>query len=153
ILPTSLCNHAVINAGISGAQSTSGLGAILKQSLGEKRASLVIFSLGTNDALMSRRTEHFASAYKALLREAMPLAEHVAVMAIPALDSQVEASERINEYNTALSTVAKELGIAFVPLPPMAKPHTTDGVHLDVGGYSIWDAAVLGQARTICPRE
>src|SRR4051794_20727639 len=45
ILPHVLCNHALINAGISGAQTTSGLGAILKQSLRGKRAALVILSL------------------------------------------------------------------------------------------------------------
>ena len=152
-LPRFLCNHAVVNAGISGAQTTSGLGAILKQSLRGKRATLVILSLGTNDALISRRTDNFAGAYKALLAEITPLAEHIAVMAIPALDSPVEANERINEYNAAIFIAAKEQEIDFVPLPQMPNPHTTDGIHLDIDGYSIWDAAFLGEARKICPRE
>ena len=152
-LPRSLCNHAVINAGISGAQTTSGLGAILKQSLRGKRATLIILSLGTNDALMSRSIDHFAGAYKALLADITPLAEHVAVMAIPALDSPVEANERVNAYNAVISMVAKEQGIDFVPLPQMPQPHTTDGLHLNIDGYSIWDAALLDQAKLICPRE
>lgn len=153
ILPPVLCNHAVINAGISGAQTTSGLGAILRQSLRGKRAALVILSLGTNDALMSRRNDNFAGSYKALLAEITPLAEHIAVMAIPALDGPSDANERINEYNTAISKLAKEQGIDFVPLPRMPQPHTTDGVHLDSASYSIWETALLSQARIICPRE
>ena len=55
--------------------------------------------------------------------------------------------------DTAISMLAKEQGIDFVPLARMPEPHTTDGVHLDSASYSIWEAALLSQARTICPRE
>jgi hypothetical protein len=152
-LPPFLCNHAVINAGISGAQTTSGLAAILKQSLRGKRAKLIVLSIGTNDAVMSRRTDDFARSYKSLLEDIKPLTEHAAVMAIPELESPIEANERINEYNAAISMLATQQGIDFVHLPQMPTPHTTDGIHLDNHGYSIWDAALLRQTKLICSSE
>jgi hypothetical protein len=46
-LPRSLCGHAIINAGIGGASTTSDLGTMLAESLG---VALIVISLGTNDA-------------------------------------------------------------------------------------------------------
>src|SRR5260370_23981496 len=53
-LPRSLCSHAIVNAGIGGASTTSGLGTMLAKSLGDRRAAMVIVSLGTDDAAVCR---------------------------------------------------------------------------------------------------
>src|ERR1700710_3303227 len=49
-LPRSLCGHAIVNAGIGGASTESNLGSILAESLGKRRAALIVVSLGSNDA-------------------------------------------------------------------------------------------------------
>src|SRR5260370_17545466 len=48
-LPRSLCGHPIVNAGIGGATTASNLGSFLADALGDKRAALVVASLGGND--------------------------------------------------------------------------------------------------------
>jgi lysophospholipase L1-like esterase len=56
----------------------------------------------------------------------------------------------INGYNAALPGLARNGGAMFVALPPMSEPHTVDGIHLNSAGYTVWDAAVLQGAASIC---
>src|SRR6267142_3157678 len=58
-LPRSVCGHAIVNAGIGGASTVSGLGSMLSLSLGGKRAALVVVSLGTNDAAIPHSVERY----------------------------------------------------------------------------------------------
>ena len=66
--PRSLCGHAIVNAGIGGASTASQLGAFLSESLGNKRAALVVVSLGANDAAIPHSVEQYSSNYRALRR-------------------------------------------------------------------------------------
>jgi hypothetical protein len=66
-LPRSSCGHAIVNAGVGGTTTSSGLGAMLKASLGGKRAALIVVSLGTNDAAIPRSVAQYLSNYRALL--------------------------------------------------------------------------------------
>ena len=50
-LPRSLCNHAVVNAGLNGASTASDLGTWLAEALAGRRAAMIVVALGTNDAL------------------------------------------------------------------------------------------------------
>jgi lysophospholipase L1-like esterase len=82
----------------------------------------------------------------------------VVVLAVPPVEARnkVTAEARdelmrsIDSYNSALPGLAKNSGATFVALPPMSDPHTIDGVHLNAAGYSVWDAAVLQAAASIC---
>lgn len=49
-LPRSVCDHPIVNAGVSGATTGSNLGQMLTNALDGKKAALVVVSLGTNDA-------------------------------------------------------------------------------------------------------
>jgi hypothetical protein len=68
-LPRSLCGHPVVNAGIGRASTASNLGSMLTESLGGKRAALIVVSLGTNDAVIPNSVERYRSNYRALLAE------------------------------------------------------------------------------------
>src|SRR6202048_3370020 len=92
-LPRSLCGHAIVNAGIGGASTASNLGAILSQSLGGKRAALVVVSLGTNDAAMAHGVEQFRSNYQTLLTELAASTPRRAIVAIPSPEAGVEAAK------------------------------------------------------------
>src|ERR1700738_549624 len=92
-LPRSLCGHAIVNAGIGGASTASNLGAILSQSLGGKRAALVVVSLGTNDAAMAHSVEQFRSNYQTLLTELAASTPRRAIVAIPSPEAGVEAAK------------------------------------------------------------
>lgn len=148
-LPRSLCGHAIVNAGIGGASTVSGLGSMLSRSLGGKRAALVVVSLGTNDAAIPHSVDRYRSNYRALLAELAPLTPRVAIAAIPPPEAGLQEAEKvsaalIDSYNTFLPELAKEAGAAFIALSAMPERHTLDGIHLNAAGYDVWDKAIVG---------
>jgi GDSL-like Lipase/Acylhydrolase family len=148
-LPRSLCGHPVINAGIGGASTESDLGSFLAESLGNRRAALVVVSLGTNDAAIPNSVERYRSNYRALLTRLSALTARSAIVAIPPPEAGLEEAKKvslaaIDDYNAALPGLAEEARALFIPLPAMPAHHTFDGVHLDAAGYAIWDRAILG---------
>jgi hypothetical protein len=154
-LPRSLCGLPVVNAGIGGASTESNLGSILKESLGDKRAALVVVSLGTNDAAIPNSVERYRSNYRALLTQLAALTPRTAVVQIPSPEGGSEEARKlrlaIDSYNAILPGLAEQAGATFIPLPAMPERHTFDGVHLNAAGYEIWDRAILrGIELAIC---
>jgi lysophospholipase L1-like esterase len=148
-LPRSLCGNAIINAGIGGTSTASDLGTMLEKSLGGKHAALIVVSLGTNDAAVSRSQETFRSSYGTLLKQLSRLGRRTAVMEIPPVEHPA-INETINGYNSILPEIAEKAAAIFVPLLPMRRPHTFDGVHLNAAGYERWETTILQAAASIC---
>lgn len=158
-LPRELCGHAIVNAGLNGASTTmSDLGTWLIEALDGRRAAAIVVALGTNDALLARSTQDFELSYAALLDQLGQVTNRLSVLAVPGIDvrgnvtSELQAAVmgRIDGLNAALPGVAAKAGAAFIALPPMPSPHTTDGVHLNRAGYSAWDRVILEGVSTIC---
>jgi lysophospholipase L1-like esterase len=157
-LPREHCGHAIVNAGLNGASTTSDLGTWLIDVLEGKRATAIVVSLGTNDALAARSRAQFEANYSALLAQLSKATAHVIALEIPPIDvlypragkRQAEAMSRINEYNSALPELASKSGATFVALPPMPASHTIDSVHLSAAGYQTWDRAVLHGVSVLC---
>jgi lysophospholipase L1-like esterase len=158
-LPRELCGHAIVNAGLDGASTASGLGSWLLDVLGGKPAAAIVVALGTNDALGAARSRpQFEANYSALLAQLSRATARVVVLAIPSVDvlrgmtseMQREAMGRINDYNSALPELSAKIGATFAALPQMPTPHTIDGVHLSAAGYRVWDQAVLQGASALC---
>jgi lysophospholipase L1-like esterase len=147
-LPRSLCGHPIVNAGIGGASTASNLGSILTESLGNRRAALIVVSLGTNDAAIPNSVERYRSNYRALLTELAALTPRTAVVAIPPPEAGLEEAKKvspatIDSYNAILPELAEEARTTFIALPAMPARHTLDGIHLNAAGYEIWDKAIL----------
>lgn len=147
-LPRSLCGHAIVNAGIGGTSTASHLDAILKESLGGKRAALVVVALGTNDAAIPHSVEQYRSNYLKLLKELAALTSRSAIAAIPPPESGLPEAKKvsgavIDGYNAVLPKLAEEARAVFIPLPAMPERHTFDGIHLNAAGYEVWDQAIL----------
>ena len=157
-LPRELCGHPIVNAGLNGASSASDLGTWLIEALDGRRAAAIVVALGTNDALQAATTQSFETNYSALLNRLVKVTSHLALLAIPAIEvqgrvtteMQAEAMGRIDEFNAALPALAAKSGGAFIALPPMASPHTIDGVHLNATGYSVWDETIFKGISMIC---
>lgn len=157
-LPRSLCDHPIINAGLDGASTASDLGPWLMDVLNGRRAAAILVALGTNDALLGHSPQAFETGYASLLAQLKTATDHLAVLGIPSVEMRGrvtaemrdEAMGRIDALNTTLPALAEKAGAAFVALPPMASPHTIDGVHLDAAGYAAWEAAVLKGASGAC---
>ena len=157
-MPRSLCGHPIVNAGLNGASTASDLGPWLVDALDDKRAAAIVVSLGTNDALMARSAEQFETNYLALLAQLSKATAHLAVLGIPAIgvqgrvtaEFQAGAMKDVNALNAVLPALAAKAGATFIALPPVSKPHTIDGVHLNADGYAAWDEAILQGVSTIC---
>jgi lysophospholipase L1-like esterase len=152
-LPRSLCGHAIVNAGIGGTSTASHLDSILKESLGGKRAALVVVALGTNDAAIPLSVEQYRSNYLALLTELAALTPRRAIAAIPPPEAGLPEAKKvslalIDSYNAILPALAEETRIKFIPLPAMPDHHTLDGLHLNAAGYDVWEKAILGGIET-----
>ena len=146
-LPRTLCGHPVVNAGIGGASTASHLGSILSESLGDKRAALVVVSLGTNDAAIPNSVEQYRSNYRALLADLAVLTPRSAIAAIPPPEAGLAEAKKvsvavIDSYNAILPGIADEARATFIPLPAMPERHTLDGIHLNAAGYQVWDKAI-----------
>lgn len=160
-LPRSLCDHAVVNAGLDGASSASDLGAWLIAALDGRRAAAIIVALGTNDAWQGRSREEFQADYGSLLAQLKGATDHLSALGIPAVEvggrmppeNRAEIMKRIDAFNAMLPALALKGDATFVTLPPMPAPHTIDGVHLDAAGYAVWDAAVLKGVSGVCARS
>jgi lysophospholipase L1-like esterase len=160
-LPPTLCDHALVNAGLGGASTGSDLGTWLLKALDGRRATAVLVALGTNDALQGREQREFEAKYTALLAQIKGVADHLVVLGIPAVEVrggmtaeyEVLTRRHIDAFNAVLPALAEKAGATFVPLPPMKTPHTIDGIHLDGAGYEVWDATVLkGMSRACSAR-
>lgn len=157
-LPRSLCDHAVVNAGLDGASTVSDLGTWLLKGLNGRRAAAILIALGTNDALQGRKQEEFEANYGSLLAQLRGATDHLVVLGIPSVevrgrmppDYQAETMKRIDVFNAALPALAEKSGATFAALPPMPAPHTIDGIHLDAAGYAVWEDAVLKGVRGAC---
>jgi len=158
-LPRSLCNHAVVNAGLDGASTASDLGTWLAEAMAGRRAAMIVVALGTNDAVSRAplSKERFAESYGALLARLATLAPRLVVLAIPQIETrsrltaiQSEAARIIDAYNSILPEIASKSSATFAALPAMPEPHTIDGVHLNAAGYLVWDQAVLQGAAAVC---
>lgn len=156
-LPRSLCGHAVVNAGLSGASTASDLGNWLSGALAGKQAALIVVSLGTNDAFALRSQQAYQTSYGSLLAQLATMTSRVVVLAVPPIEvrnkltgARDDLRGTIDGYNSALPGLARNAGAKFMALPPMSDPHTIDGVHLNTAGYSVWDAAILQAAASIC---
>jgi GDSL-like Lipase/Acylhydrolase family len=155
-LPRSMCGHPIVNAGIGGSSTESNLGSLLAQSLGAKRAALVVVALGTNDAAIPNSVERYRSNYRKLLGTIAALTPRAAILAIPPPEGGLEEAKKVNavlidNYNAILPDLAKEAGALFVSLPAMPERHTLDGIHLNMAGYEVWDRAILRAIEsTVC---
>src|ERR1700722_263887 len=147
-LPRSICGHPIVNAGIGGTSTESGLVAMLKQALGNKRAALVVVALGTNDAAIPESVERYRSNYRTLLTDLSALTPRRAILAIPPPEPGLDEAKKvsitaIDSYNALLPSLAEEARATFIALPAMPAAHTLDGIHLNAAGYAVWDRAIL----------
>src|SRR5207247_7498276 len=78
----------------SGASTASDLGNWLSGALAQKRAGLIVVSLGTNDALVPLSPQAFEARYRALLAQLAGFTSRLVVMAVPPVEDR--KSTRLN---------------------------------------------------------
>lgn len=146
-LPRTLCKRPVINAGIDGSATSSGLDSMLKKALGNKKAALIVVSLGINDAETMDSVDAYKKNYDALLTTLKTLTSRLALVPVTGLeigktDIGHRTQQTIDGYNAALPEIARGGDASVIAMPVMPTGFTTDGIHLSASGYTIWSKAV-----------
>ena len=160
-LPREACAHAIINAGLNGASTSSDLAGWLGQALAGKRAFAIILSVGTNDALRATPKDTFESRYGDLLKDLSKLTDKLFIVDILPVEQQQRLTpdmhetlmKTIAEFRSVLPALAARTGATLLPLPEMAQPFSIDGIHLNAAGYRAWDQAVMRGASLACRSE
>ena len=155
-LPRTLCNRPVVNAGIDGSSTSSGLEGMLKKALGSKQAALIVVSLGMNDAITADSVETYKKNYQALLAGLQTMSSRLALATITGLETGKEVGPRkaqtIDGYNAAIPEIARGVGASVIAIPPMPAGFTSDGVHLSESGTALWSMAISdGIIASLCP--
>jgi lysophospholipase L1-like esterase len=156
-LPRMLCKRPVINAGIDGSTTSSGLDGMLKKAIGTKQAAMIVVSLGINDAERNDSAETYKQNYTALLAGLKGISPRLAVTSVTPLEAgKPEIGHRtqplIDTYNAVLTDIGGSANASVITVPAMPAGFSTDGVHLGAAGYAIWDKAVrTGIEAALCP--
>jgi lysophospholipase L1-like esterase len=154
--PRAVCGRPIINAGIDGSTTSSGLDAMLTKALGGKQAVMVVISLGLNDAAIPLNTDLYRTNYFALLATLKSTTPLMAIATVTPVEAGKADSPRINNetidgYNALLPTIAGDAGASLVTIPSMPAKYTNDGIHLNDAGYAIWTKALLeGVSEILC---
>lgn len=155
-LPTSICGHPVVNAGVGGASSSSYL-ALGKPVLGAINSPLIVVALGTNDSQIgARNASSFAGSYTRLIEFLKSRANALVLVGVPPLEmSGALAAGYFDEAaagrnDAVIEAVAASNAAQFADLRSMMKgTHlTVDGVHLTREGYAEWMAAISAAIAT-----
>ncbi|QUS41565.1 SGNH/GDSL hydrolase family protein [Tardiphaga alba] len=155
-LPRTICKRTVVNAGIDGSTATSGLDGMLKKAIGDKKAAMIVVSLGTNDAEEVVSADTFRGNYTKLLSALASMTPRLGVTTVTPLEAGPDVGHRtqrtIDSYNSELASVARTTDARLISIPPMPAGSTRDGVHLSQNGYAIWTSAIQsGIEAALCP--
>jgi lysophospholipase L1-like esterase len=154
--PRAVCGRPIINAGIDGSTTSSGLDAMLTKALGGKQAAMVVISLGLNDAAIPLNTDLYRTNYFALLATLKSTTPRMAIATVTPVEAGKADSPRINNetidgYNALLPTIVGDAGASLVTIPSMPAKYTNDCIHLNDAGYAIWTKALLeGVSEILC---
>jgi hypothetical protein len=147
-LPTQICGHPTINAGIAGID----VGAYVKamEGFGQFRGAAIVVALGTNNSNRHENPETvFSEDYLAMLKTLVQRTPIVVLVGLPPIEEDgtasgildMAAAERINRD---VEAIAKTTGHQFVDLrEAMSAGHlTVDGVHPSMDGFKVWLGAI-----------
>ncbi|WP_375762615.1 SGNH/GDSL hydrolase family protein [Bradyrhizobium sp. B025] len=156
-LPKTICGHAIVNAGIGGADANFAAKTISALLNGTSPA-LIVLALGTNDA-HPEGDNGFADRYDALLKEASALSPRLAVVTVPSIASDGPLtraagfdSSIVPDLNIKIERAAGKYGAAVIDvrdaIDQAGLPAATiDGVHLSSRAYDVWLTSVAGGIR------
>ena len=140
-----LLNRTVINAGVSGEESSEGL-ARLEGLLEQHRPQLLILCHGGNDLLRKRPVSQLESNLRQMITMARSRGIEILMLGVPAPGIFLSSEEVYEE-------VADELGVAFIPdvvADVLSEPALkSDTVHPNEAGYGEMAAAIFSELQKL----
>jgi hypothetical protein len=136
LLPPSICNYPVINAGFGG--STIGFFTRYASIIAnESDPALIVMSVGINDT--GTPAEVFQSAYLATLKS---LNAPVVIATITPSKSDAIDTASIAQFNEFIESLAGQYSIINTA-GGLSGEMTVDGIHPNREGYDIWDRLLV----------
>lgn len=150
LLPSTVCGHSVVNAGIGGADEIT-YAAIINDIFPAKPVALIVVALGTNNSTIASPHHIFAKYYAALADRLMPHAQKLMFVGLPRIDMSGQLALQyfdraaIDRHDAKIRAIAKQRSVDFIDIRSEASTNgmTVDGVHLTAAGYKPWGAAIL----------
>lgn len=148
LLPSSICGHDIVNAGIGGMTVGSYL-PLAKQLLAGRRVQSIVIALGTNDSgILS--TAHIEKDYANLIDELSKHTTSILLAGLPPVEMSGELAGRYfdqasaDRNNTAIRSLAAARHLPFIDLHNAMHGDslTVDGIHLTAAAYRQWREAV-----------
>lgn len=153
-LPAAICGHAVVNAGIGGANASSTRDGLATLLAGVSPA-LIVLAIGTNDtAPAPDRPAMFRATYGEILARAEKLTPRIAIATIPSIDAAGPLTKAggmdatlVDALNDELAGLASRHGAVMIDVraavdgAELAAP-TIDGVHLSPRAYDYWTGEI-----------
>jgi GDSL-like Lipase/Acylhydrolase family len=143
-LPSELCGHAVVNAGVTG----SGIEYFQRHAqelLGSSRPELIVLAVGINNARPGANND-----FKSRYHETVALLSRIAPVVVATV-TPVQAGTLAAAYDARLVAGLNEV-IKLTPNAtrvidlngPLSKSNLTiDGVHVDAAGYVFWTEVMI----------
>jgi len=148
LLPSSICGHDIVNAGIGGMTVGSYL-PLAKQLLARRRVQSIIIALGTNDS-GTLSTAHIEEDYAKLVDELNKHATNILLAGLPPVEMSGELAGRYfdqaaaDRNNAAIRSLSAARNLPFIDLRNAMHGDslTVDGIHLTAAAYRQWREAV-----------
>jgi lysophospholipase L1-like esterase len=148
LLPSSVCGHDIVNAGIGGMTVGSYL-PLAKQLLAGRRVESIVIALGTNDSGISS-TAHIEQDYAPLIDELAKHTTKILLAGLPPFEMSGELASRYfdqasaDRNNAAIRSLAAARNLPFVDLRGAMHGDglTVDGIHPTAAAYRQWREAV-----------
>lgn len=152
LLPSDLCGHRIVNAGVGGTTVESYMQVL--RGIPAFAASAIVVALGTNDAARAAKGG-FADHYSQLLTVLRTYSSRVLLAGLPPVDPDGALAEdyidpdKAGRINEAVRRIAHDSEIDFVDLRATMTMSdlTVDGVHLSPDGYKVWTPEILRAAK------
>jgi lysophospholipase L1-like esterase len=156
LLPSSICGHDVVNAGVGG-MTVESFAPIAREVL-PARADAIILALGINDSFKGGALVNYGVLFDAVRDHAdMIIVAGLAPLApLGPLAKSYFDSNLAEQNDTMIAQFAANRSLPFIDLhhEMQGDDLTVDGVHLNGGGYLQWTGAVVAKIRgTICPGQ
>lgn len=155
LVPSSVCGHPVVNAGIGG-MTVGSYFPIAQKLLVDETAEMIVIELGTNDSIIPAPTSGFEAAYSQLIDFLAPHTGKLVLSGLPPFDMNGSLAKTYfdqpsgDRNDASVRMIAGARSLPFIDLRKdlHGSNLTVDGVHLNAAGYDQWRVVVLAHIRS-----
>jgi lysophospholipase L1-like esterase len=143
-LPNTICGHAVVNAGVTGA-AIEYFDRHATEFLGSSRPRLIVLAVGINNAsptAAKKFQSHYQETVTSLSDAAVVLVATITPVRSGAGSAGYDAA-LVQGLNAVIKATPSATGVIDLNSALSGANWTTDGIHFGPDGYAIWTKTVV----------